>query len=83
MVYREMPKEFDFNEKMEALYPRVGAEFEKESKSLDRVFFRGHLSTINAKIMFDDVYGRQMNVFELEGSCSESCELYPTEEVEQ
>lgn len=79
MVYKEMPEEFDFNRNMENKYGKIGAAFEKYSNLPDQVFFRQNMSTDTLIEVMNDIYGRQLNMFEMEGSCSESCEMYPTE----
>ena len=39
-IARENPEDFDFMDRMEKKYPRVGAEFKKDPNAVDRVFFR-------------------------------------------
>jgi 3'-phosphoadenosine 5'-phosphosulfate sulfotransferase (PAPS reductase)/FAD synthetase len=51
----EDPSLFDFPERMEELYPRVGAEFLKDEPPPyeRRVFFRGHLSTKDLRATYE------------------------------
>lgn len=81
-IYKENPKAFDFMNRMEQKYPRVGFEFLKDLKAKDRTFFRKNRSTINiieeAKnwegVVKDDSidYNIQMGL-DLD---SESCEVF-------
>ena len=43
-IAKENPDAFDFMKRMEAKYPRVGSEFEKDPIAKDRVFFRKNRS---------------------------------------
>lgn len=72
---------FEFMDKMESKYPRVGAEFLKDETCVDRVFFRGHRtaktiieqSTQWEGFVRNDAidYNQQLEMFE-----SESCEVF-------
>lgn len=61
-LMEEDPSIFDFPERMEELYPYVGAEFRPESiarrgpvpKDYKRVFFRGSLSTKDLRRIYDE-----------------------------
>lgn len=84
-LHNENPRQFDFFERMEAQYPRVGAEFAKYADAPDRVFFRGRVSTIMLRQMAaaakDNLRPIAAADLERDGGCSESCELYDTEVV--
>lgn len=43
-IYKETPKAFDFMDRMERKYPRIGNEFNKDLTAKDRVFFRNNRS---------------------------------------
>jgi len=78
-VYKDSPEEFEFFARMEREYPRIGPEFKKDDKCVDRVFFRKNLSVVN----FIELAKATDNTRWLENSyensgCSESCELYET-----
>lgn len=83
-LHSEDPSQFDFFERMEDMYPRVGAEFAKYNDAPDRVFFRGHTSVKAFRqmaIAYQDMMARapiQLDLF-ADGGCSESCEPYETE----
>jgi hypothetical protein len=83
-LHNEDPSNFDFFERMEEKYPRVGAEFQKYNDALDRVFFRGRTSIKTFRkmaIAHQDMMARAPTQLDLyaDGGCSESCELYETE----
>lgn len=83
-LHNEDPSQFDFFERMEQQYGRVGAEFEKYHDAPDRVFFRGRTSVKALRQMANmhqDMMARapiQLDLY-ANGGCSESCELYETE----
>lgn len=71
------PNALDFYAEMERLYPQVG---NKEGHH-DRVFFRGNTSANSLiGLWSDDDQEEQLDMF-LDGGCSESCEVYTTEEI--
>lgn len=83
-LHNEDPTQFDFFERMEAKYPRVGAEFAKYNDAPDRVFFRGRTSVKTFRqmaIAHQEMTARAPTQLDLyaDGGCSESCELYETE----
>lgn len=83
-LHSEDPSQFDFFERMETMYPRIGAEFAKYSDAPDRVFFRGRTSVKAFRqmaIAHQDMIARSPTQMDLyaDGGCSESCELYETE----
>ena len=81
-VWRETPEAFEFTDEMEQLHGRTGTQFLKHPDSATRVFFRGNQSTRQLvetfKIMPDDAMPR-MSDNDASNTCSESCEIYPTE----
>lgn len=83
-LHTEDPSQFDFFERMEEKYGRVGAEFSKYDDAPDRVFFRQRMSIKNFRQMAikqADELSRIPTQLDLyaDGGCSESCELYETE----
>ena len=83
-LHTEDPSQFDFFERMEEKYGRVGAEFAKYDDAPDRVFFRQRMSIKNFRQMAikqADELSRIPTQLDLyaDGGCSESCELYETE----
>jgi 3'-phosphoadenosine 5'-phosphosulfate sulfotransferase (PAPS reductase)/FAD synthetase len=83
-LHDEDRSQFDFFERMEEKYPRVGAEFAKYNDAPDRVFFRGRTSIKTFRLMalnHKDMMARAPTQLDLysDGGCSESCELYETE----
>lgn len=84
MLHNEDPTQFDFFERMEKTYPRVGAEFAKYKDAPDRVFFRGYTSVKMLREMAknsadeDKRAPQQLDLYQ-DGGCSESCEVYATE----
>lgn len=80
-IYKENPKAFDFMDRMERKYPRVGAEFEKDISAKDRTFFRNHRSANDIMIEADkwngivrndaEQYSIQLDLFE-----GESCDVF-------
>jgi hypothetical protein len=80
-VWEDTPEVFEFTDWMERTYPRVGAEFRKYDDARDRTFFRMNHSTASLLKSFASVDGsakRYINVLQ-DAGCSESCELYETE----
>lgn len=81
-LIEESPEIYDFPRRMEAKHGRTGA---RAASGESRVFFRMKTSTdqlfrhaeIGRVIIKDE---RQMDL-DLNGGCSESCELYPMEQV--
>jgi len=80
-IYKENPKSFEFMDRMEREYPRIGFEFEKDENAPNRVFFRNHRSTVkiieesknwNGIIKNDaDIYDYQIDLLG-----GESCEVF-------
>jgi 3'-phosphoadenosine 5'-phosphosulfate sulfotransferase (PAPS reductase)/FAD synthetase len=79
-LHQEDPRQFDFFERMEQQYGRVGAEFQKYDDALDRVFFRGRTSVPMLRKMAEESTVRLAPTIDMyaDGGCSESCELYET-----
>lgn len=79
-LHRENPRQFDFFERMEQQYGRVGAEFQKHADAPDRVFFRGRTSVPMLRKMAEESAVRVAPTIDMyaDGGCSESCELYET-----
>jgi len=79
-LHHENPKQFDFFDRMEQQYGRVGAEFQKYSDAPDRVFFRGRTSVAMLRKMAEESAVRVAPTIDMyaDGGCSESCELYET-----
>jgi len=80
-LHQEDPKQFDFFERMEQQYGRVGAEFEKYSDAPDRVFFRNRTSVPMFRKMAEEFAAPVAPIVDIyaDGRCSESCEVYETE----
>lgn len=83
-LHTEDPSQFDFFERMEAQYPRVGPEFAKYADAPDRVFFRGRTSVRAFRTLASTNQGAPARAptqgdLYADGGCSESCELYETE----
>jgi hypothetical protein len=79
----ENPKIYDFPRRMEATHGATGAGYTGE----DRKFFRLNLSTddlfMHAKVGSVVIPNKRQASLDLDGGCSESCELYPMEETTQ
>lgn len=82
------PEWYDFPQRMEELYPRIGPEFSKDSTAADRVFFRGSKSTAELRAMaaaapYDPP--SDSNAFnpdlDVGAGCEESCEVYGDENL--
>lgn len=72
------PNALDFFVEMERLYPQVG---NTEDHKIDRVFFRGNTPAKTLIEMWKNNRDlEQLDMF-LDGGCSESCEVYTTEEI--
>jgi hypothetical protein len=77
------PASYDFPERMEAKYPRVGPEFKKDPSAPDRVFFRSSMNTaalreLARKAPYDPPSDSNDfdPVLDVGGGCGESCEIY-------
>ncbi len=76
----ERPEAFEFPARMEATYPRIGAEFLKDPTARDRTFFRGNRSVVDLRRLHAEIGSRSIpSAGDVDAGCSESCELYPTE----
>lgn len=81
VIAQENPEYFDFMNRMEEKYPRVGSEFKKDDSCNDRVFFRKNRTAKDilkeskdfAGTVKDDaqIYDVELDLFE-----SESCEVW-------
>jgi hypothetical protein len=71
------PSVFAFHDRMETLYRNV------KPLQVQRVFFRGNMSTAGLFDAYLENAGnfRRMPDAEVSGGCSESCEVYETEEI--
>lgn len=89
-LLNERPELYEFPAKMEARYPRVGAEFEKDPTAPARTFFRLRTPTIRLKEVAELIATeadanreakRQRLIDQLRADdnsgCTESCEPYP------
>lgn len=77
----EAPIIFEFPDRMEKKYPRVGPEFVKDPTARDRTFFRQNRSVEDLRRLHAQIGGQVLKERPEENSgCSESCELYETEE---
>lgn len=79
-LHHENAGQFDFFERMEQQYGRVGAEFQKYPDAPNRVFFRGRTSVPMLRKMAEESEVRVAPSVDMyaDGGCSESCELYET-----
>jgi len=87
-VHSETPEVFDFTRSMEAKYGRTGAEFTKRPETPDRVFFRENRDTNAMEALFkhtkeNSPYAATRYISQTDAGCSESCEVYPTEECKE
>jgi len=79
-LYKEDPRQFDFFSRLEATYGTVGPEFEKYDDSKPRVFLRGNQSVTRiAEMAQQTPMLMPLMSPDVDGGCSESCELYATE----
>lgn len=78
----ESPEIYDFPRRMEELHGRTGA---GSSKGESRVFFRNFISTNDlfkaAEIADNSAMGKMQMDLDLNGGCSESCEVYAMENL--
>jgi hypothetical protein len=83
-VHSVLPHAFEFNQAMETEFGFVGPEFQKHSIEDPRVFFRGRISTPHLLDLFTgvDVNPTLLKYAARDGGCSESCEVYETEAVD-
>lgn len=85
LLAKQRPQEFVFPARMDALYPRVGAEFEKDPGAPNRVFFRRRRSTEALLAEAAAVATAPIEVLrrfikqdaDAESGCSEACHPYP------
>lgn len=76
-LYLERPQAFDFRIRLDDLYSRVGP----NNVPGPRKMYRGYLSTRELIESFADATPRPDS--QMDGGCSESCEVYETTEDEQ
>lgn len=84
-LWREQPESFQFNDRMERMYPRVGHEFTKDPEAQSRVFFRRRRSTQDliaeaqgTPVIPPSVLDRLDALdADKDAGCTESCEVYP------
>jgi len=78
-IAQESPEYFDFMDRMEDEYPRVGPEFKRDETCVDRVFFRKNRSAkdiidesknFKGKVVDDaQIYDVQLDIFDDTESC--------------
>jgi len=79
LIANENPEWFDFMNRMEAKYPRVGAEFKKDEICIDRVFFRKNRSAkdiMQESKGFDSKVLDDSDVYDMDLVGGESCEVW-------
>ena len=80
-IYKENPKAFDFMDKMERKYPRIGNEFDKDLTAKDRVFFRGNRSATDIMCQAENWKGIVKNdadeySYQIDLLGGDSCEVF-------
>jgi hypothetical protein len=80
-IYKENPKAFDFMDKMERKYPRIGNEFDKDLNAKDRVFFRGNRSATDIMCQAENWKGIIKNdadeySYQIDLLGGDSCEVF-------
>lgn len=79
LIANENPEWFDFMNRMEEKYPRIGAEFKKDPECVDRVFFRKNRSAkdiMNESEGFDGKVLDDSDVYDMDLVGGESCEVW-------
>lgn len=79
MIANENPEYFDFMNRMENKYPRVGAEFKKDENCSDRVFFRKNRSSkdiLDESTRFHGKVIDDSDVYDMDLIGGESCEVF-------
>jgi hypothetical protein len=77
-VINDMPQAMHFPKRMEMTYPLVGP----DHPTSPRRFFRQWLAVYDLLEIHKNLKGEMPKIYKDSGSCSESCELYETVEVE-
>jgi hypothetical protein len=82
--YNETPEAFEFFDAMERSHGFIGPEF-KKGVTEPRVFFRGNRSTKDMIALFDATDADPADYIDTmnDAGCSESCEMYETEVVNE
>ena len=80
-IYKENPKAFDFMDKMERKYPRIGNEFDKDFTAKDRVFFRNNRSATDIMCQAENWKGIIKNdadeySYQIDLLGGDSCEVF-------
>lgn len=80
-IYKENPKAFDFMDRMERKYPRIGNEFNKDLTAKDRVFFRSNRSATDMMCEAESWNGTIKDdadeyTYQLDLLGGESCEVF-------
>lgn len=80
-IYKENPKAFDFMDRMERKYPRIGNEFDKDLNAKDRVFFRGNRSATDIMCQAENWKGIIKNdadeySYQIDLLGGDSCEVF-------
>lgn len=79
LIANENPEWFNFMNRMEEKYPRIGAEFKKDPECVDRVFFRKNRSVkdiMNEAQGFDGKVLDDSDVYDMDLVGGESCEVW-------
>lgn len=80
-IYKENPKAFDFMDRMERKYPRIGNEFDKDLTAKDRTFFRGNRSATDIMCQAENWKGIIKNdadeySYQIDLLGGDSCEVF-------
>lgn len=79
LIANENPEWFDFMNRMEEKYSRIGAEFKKDPECVDRVFFRKNRSVkdiMKEAEGFDGKVPDDSDVYDMDLVGGESCEVW-------
>lgn len=79
LIANENPEWFEFMNRMEEKYPRIGAEFKKDPECVDRVFFRKNRSVkdiMKEAEEFDGFVLDDSDVYDMDLVGGESCEVW-------
>lgn len=80
-VWTEDPSLFVFNDYSEKVYGMIGSEFKKHGVTEPRKTFRESRNTEELIALFREIEIDDSDRYVRDGGCSESCEMYDTEEV--
>lgn len=79
LIANENPEWFEFMNRMEEKYPRIGAEFKKDPECVDRVFFRKNRSVKDIMKEAEGFDGKVLDdsdVYDMDLVGGESCEVW-------